>query len=124
MEPAGRWRIEFTSSIRVREKPAWGEARFMRFAIRKQGGGRVAIELDDRQPRDRPARYDLGRGQPSFGSAVRVWDDALPNDWVVITRDLFADFGNVDARALIVGCEDGEAASIDHVYLARQIARL
>jgi hypothetical protein len=117
--PTGRWRIEFASPIRIREKPAWGEARFIRFAVRKQGGGRVAIELEDGKPRDRPARYDLGRGEASFGSAVRVWDDNLRDDWVVITRDLFADFGNVDARSLIVGCEDGEAGWIDHVYLAR-----
>jgi hypothetical protein len=117
--PPGRWRMEFAGPIHIREKPAWGEARFIRFAARKQGGGRVAIELEDGQARDRPARYDLGRGEASFGSAVRVWDDNFRDHWIVITRDLFADFGNVDARSLIVGCEDGEAAWIDHVYLAR-----
>ena len=117
--PAGRFRLELPASVPIRERPGWGEARFLRFAVKKQGGGRVAVELEDNQLRETSVRYDLGPGQPSYGGATRIWQDNLPKDWVVLTRDLFADFGQLDVRALIVGAPDGEAAFIDHVYLAR-----
>lgn len=120
--PDNRFRLPLGTEVRIRERPSWGEARFIRFAVKKQGGGRFAVELEDAQPRDATARYDLGPGQPSYGGAVRIWQDNLPKDWVVVTRDLFADFGNVNARALILGAPDGEAAFIDHVYLARNQA--
>lgn len=117
--PTGRFRLELPQAIAIRERPGWGEARFIRFAVKKQGGGRVAVELEDETPREQPARYDLGPGEPSYGGANRIWQDNLPKDWVVMTRDLFADFGNLDVQALVVGAPDGEAALIDHVYLAR-----
>jgi hypothetical protein len=116
--PGGRFRIELPAAIRVREQPKLGEARFVRFVVRTRGNARAAIELEDVQPREKPARYDVGTGPAAFGSAVRVADEAQV-EWIVITRDLFADFGNLDVRALIVGCEGGEAALFDHVYLAR-----
>jgi hypothetical protein len=65
----------------------------------------------------RPARYDVGQGAPAYGAATRVGE--LRSDWVVVTRDLFADFGNLDLRAIVVGSPDGGEALIDHVYLAR-----
>jgi hypothetical protein len=110
--------MELPAAIRVREQPKLGEARFIRFAVRTSGKARAAIELDDGQAREKPARYDVGTGPPAFGGAVRVADEGS-DEWVVITRDLFADFGPMDVRALIVGCDGGEAALFDHVYLAR-----
>ena len=118
LTPAGRFRVELSDAVPVRAAPRWGEARFLQVAIRKQGGGRVALEVEDAKPRDEPARYDLGRGRPSYGAAVRIFQDELPGDWILVTRDLYADFGNMDVKSLVVGCPDGEAALIDHVYLA------
>ncbi len=120
--PAGRFRLELPAGVPIRERPLWGEARFIRFAVKKQGGGRVAVELEDAQFREAAARYDLGPGKPAYDAATRIWQDNLPKDWVVMTRDLFADFGPLDVRALVVGAPDGEAAFIDHVYLARNPA--
>src|SRR4029079_7231835 len=100
-------------------EPKWGEARFVRLAVRKAGGGRVAVELEGSKPRDEPARYDLGAGPPSYGKAIRIRQEPLSNEWIVVTRDLYADFGEMDVKSLVVGCEDGEAALIDHVYLGR-----
>ncbi|HMF10867.1 MAG TPA: hypothetical protein VKE94_01135, partial [Gemmataceae bacterium] len=122
LTPSGRFRIELSDVVPVRAAPQWGQARFIRLAVRKRGGGRVAVELEDAKPRDAPARYDLGPGEPSYGKAIRIWQDTLPNDWVVVTRDLHADFGNLDVKSLIVGCPDGESALIDYVYLARSRA--
>jgi hypothetical protein len=116
--PDGQFRVKLPATIRVREQPRLGEARFIRFAVLKRGGGRVALELEDTRPRAAPARYDAGHGAPTYGAAVRIADEP-PAEWIVVTRDLFADFGNIDVQALIAGCEGGEAALIDHVYLAR-----
>jgi hypothetical protein len=107
------------ATIRVRRHPRRGSFHSLRHLWR--GGGRVALELEDDRPRAAPARYDVGRGAPAYGSAVRVADEP-PADWTVVTRDLFADFGNIDVQALIAGCEGGEAALIDYVYLARSRA--
>jgi S1-C subfamily serine protease len=117
--PGGQFRIDLGRALAIRERPAWGEARFLRFAVRKQTGGRFSLELAGSVPRDPPARYDLGRGEPSYGSATRIWQDNLPKDWIVITRDLYADFGNLDLRSIVVGSPDNGDAFLDHVYLAR-----
>jgi hypothetical protein len=121
LTPAGRFRIELADVVRIRATPEWGEARFVRFAVRKRGGGRLTLEFEDAQPRTQSARYDLGQGRPLVKS-VHVGPEALADEWIVITRDLFADFENMDVKALLVGCPDGESALIDHVYFARSRA--
>ena len=116
--PQRRFRIELPATVRVREQPKLGEARFIRFAVLTRGKSRAAIEFEDAQPREKPARYDIGTGPPAYGSAVRVADETQ-DQWVIITRDLFADFGPMDVEGLIVGCDGGESALLDHIYLAR-----
>jgi S1-C subfamily serine protease len=111
-------RLPLAEPIRIRERPAWGEFRFVRFAVRKSGGGQASLAFQATDLREQPRRYDLGQGLPAFGAATRVWSD-LGKEWVVITRDLFADFGNFDATAIMFGGLDGEAVQFDHVYLAR-----
>jgi S1-C subfamily serine protease len=117
--PGGEFRLPLAETIRIRERPAWGEYRFIRFAVRKQGGGRASLGLESAEFRVQMARYDAGRGEPSYGAATRAWPNDLPKEWVVITRDLYADFGNLDLKGLLLGCPDGESASFDHIYLAR-----
>jgi hypothetical protein len=36
-----------------------------------------------------------------------------------VNRDVFADFGEVDALSCTFSVPDGEAAFVDHVYFAR-----
>lgn len=119
LTPAGRFMISFPAPVAIREKPKWGEFRFLRFAFRKKGAGRMSLELETTPPRMEASRYDGGVGDKSYGSAVRLWQDKLPDQWIVLTRDLFADFGNLDVTALSLGCPDGEAALFDHIYFAR-----
>jgi hypothetical protein len=117
--PSGRFRLELPEVIRVRAQPKWGEARFVRLALRQRGGATVAVEFVDQQPRDPAAIYIAGQPRLADVTAVAMWRDNLPTDWVVITRDLFADFGNIDLKALIVSCPDGEAVLLDQIYLGR-----
>jgi S1-C subfamily serine protease len=118
--PGGEFRLPLSQTVRIRERPAWGEHRFVRFAVRKAGGGRASLGfVTAGEALAQIRRYDAGRGDPSYGAATRVWPNDLPKEWVVITRDLYADFGSFDLTGLLVGCPDGEAASFDHIYLAR-----
>ncbi|MCI0359653.1 MAG: trypsin-like peptidase domain-containing protein [Planctomycetaceae bacterium] len=111
-----RWPL--AEPIRIRERPAWGEFRFLRFAVRKLGGGQATLAFEAADQRDQPRRYDLGQGPPAFGGATRVWPD-LGNEWVVVTRDLYADFGNFDVQAVLLGAPGGDAVLFDHFYFAR-----
>jgi len=117
--PPGGCRLILETPMAIRERPQWGQFRFLRFAFRKSGGGRVCLELDHAESATRPARYDAGLGEPSLPMAKRVYDRTLPDEWIVITRDLYADFGNLDVQELIFRAPDGEAVWFDHVYAAR-----
>lgn len=120
--PAGPlYRHRLSQSLAIRERPAWGEFRFLRFAFRKKGAGRICLELNHRQSGERPARYDAGQGQPCLLQARRVQDGALPDQWTVITRDLFADFGPLDAEGITLSAPDGEYVLFDQIYLARTV---
>lgn len=114
----GTTRWKFAETIAVREQPKWGESRMLRFAVRKRGGGRVSLELETSPPRPEPIRYDLGSGEPTLGKATRVHGD-MPDSWLVITRDVFGDFGPLDVSGITLHCPDGEQALVDHVYFGR-----
>ncbi|HVK82060.1 MAG TPA: serine protease, partial [Verrucomicrobiae bacterium] len=119
--PDGQFRLTLPQPLAVRETPKWGEYRHIRFAFRKVGDGRVAIDVNrDGPPDQRPIRYDAGVGEPVGKSATRVWAANLPNQWIVMTRDLYAEFGAFDATGITVQTPDGQHALFDHVYLARR----
>ena len=62
-----------------------------------------------------------GPGDPAYGVARRVWRHRLLDQWIVVTRDLYADFGQMDVTGLTLHVPDGEYALFDHVYLARTV---
>lgn len=117
----GRYTLRLPHEAAVRERPTLGEYRYIRFAFRKVGQGRVAVELGRREENAQAVRYDAGVGAPSYGAAARVWSLELPDQWIVMTRDLYADFGKSDITSLTLSVPDGEAAFFDHVYLARSL---
>jgi serine protease Do len=120
--PAGaRYRLDLRGQAAVRERPGWGQFRFLRFAFRKSGAGRACLELEHREAANRPARYDAGVGEPSYGAAKRVRDQALPGEWVEFTRDLFADFGPLDIDGVSLSAPDGDYVLFDQIYLAKTI---
>jgi hypothetical protein len=112
--------------IKIRQNPGPGEYRYLQFAWKKQGGQRICLQLNhDGQwgpvPSTNPLkfRYDAGPAPgESYGGAMRL-DGNLPADWVVITRDLFADFGEFTLTGMALSPFDGEFALFDHIYLAR-----
>ncbi len=44
-------------------------------------------------------------------------DGSLPTGWSVITRDLYADFGEFTLTGLALAPVDGDFALFDHIYL-------
>jgi len=123
IKPQGRFRlVPQDLPARIRAYPALGEYRYIRFAIRKSGGGRVCLELNHGAGQQVTAAYDAGHGKATYGYAKRSWQFPLPDAWVVIERDLFADFGAIDVESLTLSVPDGSHALIDHVYLARSPA--
>ena len=114
-------------AAKIRQNPGPGEYRYLQFAWKKQGGQRIGLQLGHDGkfgPEDgKPAkfRYDAGPGPgESFGGALRI-DGNLPGGFVLVTRDLFADFGEFTFTGLAVAPLDGEFALFDHIYLGRNL---
>ncbi|MBI2825412.1 MAG: hypothetical protein HYX69_12065 [Planctomycetia bacterium] len=125
--PEQRYRAALPGlQVKIRQNPGPGEYRYLQFAWKKQGGERVCLQLNhDGQwgPVRTPAkfRYDAGAAAgETYGAAVRV-DNALPGNWTVVTRDLYADFGDFTLDGLALSPVDGEFALFDHIYLGRTL---
>lgn len=106
----------------VVEAPRPGEYRYMRFAWKKPEGRGIMVQLcvggiDW-------GRYFAGENIVGFQPALQV-NPALPREWEVVTRDLFADFGNMPftLTGFAFTSMDG-VALFDHIYLGRTIEDL
>ena len=119
MDAGGHCLVKLPAEIRIRENPGVGEHRYLRFAFRKFGGGRVGLGLDHANVREKLARYDAGPGPPTGGFARRIWELNLPSEWIVQTVDVFGDFGQLDIQALELAVPDGQYARFDQIYFAR-----
>jgi hypothetical protein len=62
--------------------------------------------------------YDAGTEPPAANAPLRL-DAKIPEKWILLARDVFADFGPIHLTGLALGCPDGNAAFFDHIYLAR-----
>jgi S1-C subfamily serine protease len=122
--PGNRFRLTLGQSLPVRQDPVDGEYRYLRFAFRKFGGGRICLELEDEHGDRAPVRYDAGRGSPVRDGAYRVWRQDLPSEWIVMTCDVSTDFGERDITSLTLTVPDGDYALFDHIYLSRTIEDL
>ncbi len=113
-------------NVRIRENPGPGEYRFLRFAWKKKGGETICLQLNHDgnwgPTADRPGkfRYHAGPGPECYGASIAL-DNKIPADWVLVTRDLFADFGAFTLTGLALSPVDGEYALFDHIYLGRTV---
>lgn len=115
--------------VKVRENPGPGEVRYIRFAWKKQGGNTICLQLNHDGTwgpggtgrEGAKFRYHAGPGGECYGGSL-VIDDKLPGKFEVVTRDLFADFGEFTLDGLAFSAVDGQAALFDHIYLGRSPA--
>ena len=118
-------------NVKIRENPGAGEYRFLRFAWKKKGGSSVCLQINHDGAfgpggSGKPGakfRYHAGPGGECYGASVIV-GDKLPDEFVVVTRDLFADFGEFTFTGLGLAPVDGGYAVFDHLYLAHSPADL
>ena len=115
--------------VKIRENPGPGEYRYIRFAWKKAGGNSICLQLNHDGTWG-PGRHGPRRGQvplsrrPRRRMLRRVAGDqrqAAGARFEVVTRDLFADFGEFTLTGLAFSPVDGHAALFDHIYLARQM---
>lgn len=111
---------------RIAENPGPGEYRYIRFAWKKTDGVAVVLQLisSDYKPQERvvtrPAiAYEAGHGSNRLRIPSTRVSEKLPEDWVVVTRDLFADFGEFTLEGFNFVPGDGTMALYDHIYLAQ-----
>jgi len=112
--------------VKVRKEPGPGEYRFIRFAWKKQGGNQVCLQLNHDGQWGPTAggsgakfRYHAGPGD-CYGASLRV-SPRVPGRMVVVTRDLYADFGEFTLTGLGLSAIDGQFALFDHIYLGRTV---
>lgn len=118
-------------NVKIREKPVAGEYRYLRFAWKKKGGATICLQLNHdgawgvggSGKEGAKFRYHAGPGGECY-TASMVLDEKLPADFVVVTRDLFADFGEFTLTGIAFSPVDGEYALFDHLHLARAQADL
>jgi len=99
--------------------------RYLRFAWKTRGGKGVLIELADNgawPPADKPLRrYYSGKNTTAW-QAVEV-SPLAPTEWVVVTRDLWKDFGNFTLTGIAPTAMGGEAL-FDRIELLRSLDNL
>jgi S1-C subfamily serine protease len=122
VSPTGSFRRVFPQKMVITENPGPGEFRYLRFAVRVSGGGRTALALDHTNAAKLPVAYDLGEGDPAIAKAYRIQVASPQDGWVVVTRDLFRDFGKLELTGLMLSKLDGGHVLFDHVYIARSLS--
>jgi hypothetical protein len=110
----------------IAEKPGPGQYRYIRFAWKRIGGPGIMVQMHNTAG-SWNQRYFSGQVSPqvkNWGTMLMV-SDKVPTDWVVVTRDLFKDFGPMVLTGFaMTPMEGGSAGLFDHVYLGRTVADL
>jgi hypothetical protein len=99
------------------EKPGPGEYRYVRFAWKADGCLGIMLQFHDEK--DWNIRYTAGLDMPGWGSKQVA--AAPPERWVIVTRDLFADFGQRTITGIALTAFEGKAGYFDHIYFGRTI---
>jgi hypothetical protein len=105
--------------FKIREKPEQGEYRYLRFRWRKPKGG-VMVQFAFSGTWS--LRYHSGPNTLNWNPSIEV-DDETPEEWVTVTRDLWADTGDARMTGIALTAMAGQAY-FDGIYLARKKADL
>ena len=95
----------------IAEKPGPGEYRYLRFAWKSPTGTGIMLELADNGawPKETESRGRLVSGKNTTKwQAVQV-SDQVPREWVVVTRDLWKEFGPMKLTGIAPTALGGDA---------------
>jgi hypothetical protein len=107
-------------SYKISEKPQVGEYRFIRFAWKAPGAKGIMLQMHDEK--DWNLRLTAGVDEPNWGS--KFVDPKPPETWTVVTRDLFADFGERTIQGIALTVFGQNPGYFDHIYFGRTIEEL
>ena len=110
--------LTLAQPLPIRQFPRWGEYRFLRFALKTSAAGRVLLEMRTTTEEAPLVGYLAGPSKSIPAPFRQVWKEPLPDRWLVITRDLFRDFGACHLSHLTLRVAEGGSVAIDHIYLA------
>lgn len=121
--PPQRYSPRITNwSFRIRENPTQGEYRYIRFAWKAAEAKGIMLELaeDGHWPSaNKPLRrYHAGENNTGWQS-LEV-DSTAPQEWTVVTRDLWQDVGDFTLTG-IAPTAIGGAVYFDRIELLRQL---
>jgi hypothetical protein len=104
------------------EKPRAGQYRYLRFAWKRVDGPGIMIQLHSNGIWNQ--RYWAGKRSNqtlTWGPMIAI-TDKNPSEWIVVTRDLFKDFGPITLQGLALTPMDGGGSGLfDHFYLGATI---
>ncbi|MGC4053209.1 MAG: hypothetical protein QM757_28225, partial [Paludibaculum sp.] len=110
-------------AFKVRWRPGPGEIRYMRLALGRQGGVGVGIQLghDGRFGPDRKGRPNVPLPRrpagETLGASLTVAEKHENQKYVVVTRDLYADFGEFTLTGLGPVHGDTQVAYFDQLIV-------
>ena len=114
-------------SIPIREHPGEGEYRYITFVWVKWGGTQIGLKFltkdegTDAKGRVFDYTYTAGAGEPDnpkrIPKGLSVVDRA--QGWVVVTRDMWKDFGDFTITGVQFLCPERRDAGFDEIFLAK-----
>ena len=114
-------------SIPIREHPGAGEYRYITFVWVKWGGTQIGLKFltkdegADAKGRAFDYTYTAGAGEPDnpkrIEKGLSVVDRA--QGWVVVTRDMWKDFGEFTITGVQFLCPERRDAGFDEIFLAK-----
>jgi len=107
-------------AYKIAEKPKVGEYRFIRFAWKAPGAKGIMLQMHDEK--DWNLRLTAGVDEPNWGSKFVA--PAPPEKWTLVTRDLFADFGERTIQGIALTVFGQQPGYFDHIYFGRTIEEL
>ena len=115
-------------SIPVRENPGPGEYRYITFVWVKWGGTQIGLKFltkdegADAKGREFDYTYIAAVGEPDNAKRIpkglSVVDRA--QGWVVVTRDMWKDFGDFTITGVRFLCPERRDAGFDEIFLAKR----
>ena len=112
-------------SIPIRENPGPGEYRYITFAWVKWGGEQIGMKfhVSEKSVSQKGKKYDFTyiAGEPKdLINQLKGLDlGDKPGHWMVMTRDLWKDFGNITLTGMSFICPERRDAGFDEIFLAR-----